>query len=93
MTETETTTITLSNEEFVALAGQVTTIVGQTGVNGEQAIEVLCSALAMVLVCHDVSLAAIKAVCGNGSLPKKIVEYARQLRKQGFGFPSRTRLQ
>jgi hypothetical protein len=59
MTGTRAMTITLSDEECSALVEQVTTIVGQTGVNGEQGVEVLCSALAIVLASHDVSLAAI----------------------------------
>ena len=48
MTDTITSR-TLGAEEYDALVEQVTTLVGQTGANGEQAVQALCGAIAFVL--------------------------------------------
>ena len=83
MTGAETTTITsrtLSAGEFDALVEQVTKLVGQTGVNGEQAVQALCGAIAFVLASHDAGLAAIELACRD-DLPEIIMDYVRHIRE------------
>ena len=79
MTDTITSR-TLGAEEYDALVEQVTTLVGQTGANGEQAVQALCGAIAFVLAGHDVSLAAIEAACRD-DLPEIIMDYVRHIRE------------
>ena len=80
MTDT-TTSRTLSAEEYDALVEQVMTLVGQTGANGEQAVQALCGAIAFVLAAQDADLAAIEAACRD-DLPVIIMDYVRHIRER-----------
>jgi hypothetical protein len=73
---------TLSAGEYDALVEQVTTLVGQTGADGEQAIQALCGAIAFVFASHDADLAAIEAACRD-DLPEIIMNYVRHIRESG----------
>ena len=76
---------TLTDSECFALAAQVTSTVADAHVNTGQAVDVLCSALAMVLGANDLNLEEIRAVSAQ-TLPKKIFEYARRFRGQGLRY-------
>jgi hypothetical protein len=76
---------TLTDKECFVLAAQVTSIVVDAHINTGQAVDVLCSALAMVLAANDLRLEEIQAVSAQ-TLPQKIAGYARHFREQGLRY-------
>jgi hypothetical protein len=77
--------VILTDKECFALAAQVTTILADAHIKTEQAVDVLCGALAMVLAANDLSLEEIRAI-STQTLPKTIFKHARQFRDEGLQY-------